>query len=76
VEDEGREILFSYDKAIVRKEEDGKISLDSRYWNFSKTTGKHRGIFLQEGIKETRKKIDSGEYILANLNGGVKYENY
>tara|TARA_R100001143_G_C3284897_1_gene98465 strand:+ start:115 stop:465 length:351 start_codon:yes stop_codon:yes gene_type:complete len=45
-----------------------RIFLDSYYWDYSVTTGKYRNQFLGEGIAETRKKIDSGEYKLKNLN--------
>jgi len=46
----------------------GKIQLDARYWDYSKTTGKYRNIFLGEDKKATEKKIASGEYILTDLN--------
>jgi hypothetical protein len=42
--------------------------LDQKYWNYSTTTGKYRNIFLDEKIKDTKKKIKSGEYILTDLN--------
>ena len=42
--------------------------LDKKYWNYSNTTGKYRNIFLGETIKDTKKKIKSGEYILTDLN--------
>ena len=45
-----------------------KIELDKKYWNYSNTTGKYRNIFLNETIKDTRKKIKSGEYKLVDLN--------
>ncbi len=45
-----------------------KIVLDTDSWDYSTTTGKYRNEFLGEGIEETRKKIKSGEYLLANLN--------
>ena len=48
-----------------------KIELDQKYWNYSNTTGKYRNIFLNETIKDTRKKIKSGEYKLTDLNGGI-----
>ncbi len=64
--DEG--IFFQSYNSIICKQADGKTYLDSYYWDFSVTTGKYRNIFLNEGIAETRKKIDSGEYILTNLN--------
>jgi hypothetical protein len=44
------------------------IKLDSKYWDYSRTTGKYRNQFLGETKKETQAKIDSGEYILTNLN--------
>lgn len=58
----------SYDSNIVFEEQNGQIYLDEKYWNYSKTTGKYRNIFLGETKAETQKKIDSGEYILTNLN--------
>ena len=45
-----------------------KIILDKKYWNYSKTTRKYRNQFLGEKTKETQAKIDSGEYILTDLN--------
>ena len=46
----------------------GEILLDQDAWNYSRTTGKYRNIFLNENTAETRKKIKSGEYKLVNLN--------
>ena len=46
----------------------GKTQLDSKYWDYSVTTGKYRNIFLGEDKKTTEKKIASGEYELTNLN--------
>lgn len=45
-----------------------RIRLDREKWDYSKTTGKYRNIFLSETKKETEKKIKSGKYILTNLN--------
>jgi hypothetical protein len=45
-----------------------EITLDETYWDYSTTTGKYRNMFLGEGIEETKKKIASGEYKIANLN--------
>ena len=71
------EVFQSYNSVIAlkayRKEgstEPRKVFLDERYWDYSATTRKYRGQFLGEGIAETHKKIESGEYILADLNGG------
>ena len=46
-----------------------KAYLDSKYWDYSVTTGKYRNQFLGETKKETERKIASGEYILTDLNG-------
>ena len=58
----------SYESVIVFIPNDGKIQLDSTYWDYSKTTGKYRNQFLNETKKETEQKIASGQYILTNLN--------
>ena len=53
---------------IKRNDRNGKIYLDKNSWNYSVTTGKYRNQFLNEGIAETRKRIESGEYKLKDLN--------
>jgi hypothetical protein len=61
----------SYKSIIVRIERsEGKeiTTLDPVYWNYSRTTSKHRSTFLNESTKETEKKIKEGVYILENLN--------
>jgi hypothetical protein len=58
----------SYQSIIVFKDNKGQVFLDDYYWDYSRTTGKYRNIFLGEGIVETRKKIKSGEYKLKELN--------
>ena len=69
---EDRKIFQSYDSIIAVKinmgNEEDYIMLDKTYWDYSRTTGKYRNQFLGEDIKTTRKKIKSGEYILADLN--------
>ena len=69
---------FQSYKSIIVKIEDGeirngvhsadKVTLDPVYWNYSRTTSKHRSSFLGESTKETEKKIKQGIYILENLN--------
>ena len=63
-------IFQSYSSTIAKILNSGQIYLDAYYWDYSVTTGKYRNQFLNEGIADTRKKIDSGEYILTDLNGG------
>ena len=68
VDDYGNRFFQSYDSIIVKKTPDGKIFLDSMFWDYSTTTGKYRNQFLGEDKKTTEKKIKSGEYVLTNLN--------
>ena len=67
---DGRKTYFqSYGSIIVMIDrKDNKTYLDERYWDYSVTTGKYRNMFLREKKAETQKKIDSGVYILTNLN--------
>lgn len=62
----------SYESVIAKKVPTGlgtyQIYLDETYWDYSRTTGKYRNMFLNETKKETQKKIDSGEYRLVDLN--------
>jgi hypothetical protein len=60
--------LISYNTVICKLEHPRKVTLDSRKWDYSVTTSKHRNAFLNETKKETEKKIKSGEYFLDNLN--------
>jgi len=58
----------SYQTIIAIKNKfDNQITLDPD-WNYSRTTGKYRNIFLNETIKETREKIKAGIHKIENLN--------
>lgn len=66
-----KEFFQSYSSIIAVKDYSqvpAKIILDSYYWDYSKTTSKYRNEFLGEYTAETRKKIASGKYSLAELN--------
>ena len=56
-------IFQSYNSTIV-KIDSGKTYLDLNKWNYSKTTGKYRNIFLNEQKKDTENKIKSGNISL------------
>ncbi len=68
----GSEAFQSYESVIVlidRCDSGGdKVKLDRDKWDYSRTTGKYRNQFLGETKKETQAKIDSGEYVLTDLN--------
>ena len=69
--DDNTEYFQSYDSIIAMKMRNSKgtaILLDEKTWDYSKTTGKYRNIFLGENKAITQKKIDSGEYKLTQLN--------
>lgn len=59
----------SYQSIIAFKPlRDKKTQLDEKYWDYSVTTSKYRNQFLGLNSKETKAKIDSGEFELVNLN--------
>ena len=68
VTDGKKKTFFSYGTAIA-VENNGKTTLDKKYWDFSATTTKYLSIFLG-GVKKAdiRKKINDGTYKLSNLN--------
>ena len=60
-------IFQSYLSIIAIKE--GKlVVLDKEDWDYSRTTSKYRNKFLNENKATTEKKIETGEYYLADLN--------
>jgi len=65
--DEGR-YFQSYNSIIAFINNKGQVFLDDYYWDYSRTTGKYRNIFLGENKKVTEEKIKSGEYKLKELN--------
>ena len=65
---DGNKTYFQSYRSIIVKIENGQIMLDPVYWNYSRTTSKHRSTFLNESTKETQKKIESGVYVFENLN--------
>ena len=61
-------IYFQSYNSMIAKIEGAQVYLDPIFWDYSKTTGKYRNIFLGEDKKTTEKKIKDGTYILTNLN--------
>jgi hypothetical protein len=80
IEDEGRGALGNFTSrrvfqsytSIIAKitiwPDKTRVELDENKWDYSKTTSRYRNQFLDETTKETQAKIDSGEYILTDLN--------
>ena len=61
--DNGDRVFQSYESIIAIINNKGKVTL-GLYWDYSKTTGKYRNLFLGELKRETEKKIESGEYVV------------
>ena len=61
IRDNGNEYLQSYNSIIVKRDINNKITLGQN-WDYSKTTGKYRNLYLGETKKETESKIKSGTY--------------
>jgi len=67
----GNKIYFQSYNSIICKIQEGKIYLDSYYWNYSRTTSKYLKIFLEAFIKDPfniKDKIEEKEFKLTNLN--------
>ena len=65
---DGNKMVFQSYGSVICVKDGCNVILDSRYWDYSQTTGKYRNQFLGETKADTQKKIDSGVYTLANLN--------
>jgi len=58
----------SYDSIIAKVDYDNNITLDSHYWDYSRTTSKYRNIFLNMSTDDIKKGIKLGKIKLDNLN--------
>ena len=67
IKHDGATYFQSY-KSIIAKKQNGKIYLDSYYWDYSRTTSKYRNEFLSMTTPEIKKAIASGQIELVNLN--------
>ena len=64
----GETFFQSYRSIIAKYGKDGKLVLDSYYWDYSRTTAKYRNQFTGLTTDETKKRIKDGTIKLANLN--------
>ena len=64
-DNQGNEYLQSYNSIIVKRDKFNNITL-GQDWDYSKTTGKYRNLYLGETKKETEAKIATGEYKIDN----------
>ena len=61
-------IFQSYKSIIAKIDNDNNITLDSHYWDYSKTTSKYRNMFLNMTTNDIKKDIKLGNIKLDNLN--------
>jgi len=68
IEADNGDLVFQSYQTVIACKSGGKVTLDADMWDYSRTTGKYRNLFLHEDKAATERKIKKGEYTLANLN--------
>jgi hypothetical protein len=64
----GKSIYFQSYQTVIAKKTLGKTVLDKNAYDYSVTTMKYLNYFLGHNMKETRERINTGEYKLRDLN--------
>ena len=65
----------SYGTIIAGFTNDGLV-FDRDYWNYSRTTSRHRNTFTHLDTAETKKRIKDGQIIMESLNPDNHYAGY
>ena len=60
--------FVSYGKTIVFQTHTGKIFMDKKYWDYSRTTSEYRNRFLGYSTAEVKNRIKEGSIKLVDLN--------
>jgi len=68
LDDEGNSFFQSYDSMIAKRDGEGNLYLDEKYWNYSVTTSRYRNEFTGISTSETKEGIESGLIKLVSLN--------
>lgn len=68
IETDNETIFQSYNSIIAKVDYDNNITLDSHYWDYSRTTSKYRNMFLNMSTNDIKKDIKLGNIKLDNLN--------
>jgi hypothetical protein len=68
--------FFSFQTLIAEKDSLGNVWLDKNSWDYSHTTLKYLGRFLDEKTKVIRDKVKKGEYKLADLSSGISQSSH
>lgn len=66
--DNGEKFLQSYNSIIAKIDKTGQIFFDVVFYNYSKTTAKHRNLYLDLTSAEIEQGLKTGLYKMANLN--------
>ena len=69
------EFFQSYGTIIAGYTKDGLV-FDADYWNYSRTTSRHRNNFTGLDTPETKKRIKAGDIKLTKLNPENHYAGY
>ena len=68
-ESENAQYFQSYD-TVIAKRCNSVVVLDENAYEWSRTTVKYRNMFLGANSRQVADRIESGEYLLADLNKG------
>jgi hypothetical protein len=69
IEYNGFKWLQSYNALVARIDvESEEVELDQNYWEYSKTTARHRNAFLGMDNSEVKRHVDDGTFRLVDLN--------
>jgi len=67
-DDKGNRIFQSYNVIVAKVDKEGQIHLDSRYWDYSRTTTRYLNIFLRAKPGELKRAVREGKIVPEDLN--------
>lgn len=67
----GKKVYFQSYKTLIAIVNDGRITLNRHYWDFSKTTAAYRNRFLGLTTKQTKELIADGTIKLRALDSRI-----
>jgi len=66
-DDNNNVYLYSYTSLVLIKNKAGEVTINKKYYKFSKTTTKHINNFLELNSKEVEERIKSGKIKLVEF---------
>ena len=67
----GNKKYFQSYGTLVAMVNNGKVTLNINYWDYSKTTAAYRNRFLGVKNNECHKKVESGEFKLRAMDSSI-----